>query len=404
MPWFAFKVKDPGGKLLRGTIEAPTEDKAIDQLLEDGYFVINVEPEKSGLATVDLSRYINWVSSRDMSFFYLQLSTMISAGISLIESLDILIGQTSNRYLQRVLKDVKNDITSGSDFSTALSRHPDVFNTVFVNLVKAGETGGMLDGILKKMAEFAERDQKLKAKLRSAMIYPVALIGVTIAVTAFLLTFIFPRFVKVFKRFGAELPLPTRILLQSSAFLSQHWLVMVSGLAVVVVIVVLWVKFTRTGKYCMDLVFISTPMFGTMYSKAVISRLVRTLGTLLGNGVNMLKALEVSRDVTDNVVLAELMKKAEASVTRGDPLHKPLGRSRHFPPMVVKMVEVGERTGSLSDLLVRIGDFFEYEVETSIVAITSIVEPVLIVVMGLLVGFVALAMLMPLFDLTKFIK
>lgn len=403
MPQFEFKVRDQNGKLIIGTIDAQDRDTLISRLMDKGYIIVSVKEEKPDILSIDIGSKFARIKNKDLVFLYMQFSNLINSGISLVESLEVLEAQTNNYKLKKILAEIRKDVLSGLSLSQAMKKHPKVFNRLFVNLIKAGETGGMLDKILERIANFSEKEHRLRGKIKSAMAYPIIMLLVAGGVVTFLLTFVFPRFIKIFKRVGANLPLPTVLLIHISNYLKYNYSKLFIY-AVILFFIYKYVKSKTWGEYLITRIKMGIPVFGDLIVKASVTRFCRTLGTLLDNGVPIITAMDIVEEIIDNVILADSVKNATKIVREGGTLASAFEKDRFFPPMIIKMIQVGEKTGTLGKMLVKASEFYETEVEMTVETLISMLEPLLIVVMGAVVGFIALAMFLPIFNMTKLVK
>ncbi len=412
MPYYKYKTIDRNGKAASGHGEAESEDAMIDSLMAGGCFVAEIsetrKPQKALSALLSstaggLSLYKR-VSQKEITFFYMQISALVGSGLTLVDSLDSLAEQAENRYFKSVINDLKTQVSTGKTFFEAVSSYPDVFDKLSANMIKAGETGAGLDTVLAEIAKFSERDAKLRAKVRSAMLYPGVLSLISASVVCFLIIYVFPKFTKIFAKAKGGLPRPTVMLMSISEFMQAHY---VHGLIAIALLVVFfkWLLETSEGfKRFVHRYALKLPIFGGIILKASVARFSRTLGTLLQGGVPVLKCLEISEEIIGNLTLKKIVRELTDGVAHGKTMYDTLRLHKIFPYTVTKMVQTGEKTGTLSRLLLRAADFLEYEAEVLIEGLTSIIEPVLIVGMGVVIGFIAMAMFMPMFDMTSTIK
>jgi type IV pilus assembly protein PilC len=342
------------------------------------------------------------VSTKDLAIFTRQFSTMINSGLPLVQCLDILGKQAEKEGFRKVITQTMRDVESGATLADALSRHPAIFNDLFVNMVEAGEAGGVLDVILNRLATYMEKMNTLKRKVKSAMTYPAVVFFVTIAATTFMLLFIIPTFAKMYSDFGSDLPAPTMIVMAISDLVRTKWWLLVS---VTVALVVGFRRYysTKKGKAVIDRYSLRVPVFGQVLLKASIARFTRTLGTLVSSGVPILEGLDITGKAAGNYVVKEAVAKTKASISSGQTIAGPLRDSEVFPPMVVQMIAVGEETGALDEMLSKIADFYDEEVDAAVDAMTSVIEPIMIVLMGGVVGGMVVAMYLPIFKLVSVI-
>jgi len=411
MATFNYVARDSLGKTVSGTSEAENEQMLVRRLRERGFWVQQVsaakaeaaqeeggygsrsEPEgASGFASIFMR-----VKGKDLSVFCRQFATMINAGVSLVRSLTVLEEQSPSPVLREVLRDIETSIEGGDTLWRAMSRWPRIFNTLFVGLVKAGETGGVLDETLSRLAGFLEDDQRLKRKVKAAMTYPVLVLFFAMGVLIGLVTFILPKFMEVFEDLGiaSSLPGPTMMLMAVSNFMIHQWWL------VIIIVVALWFsisqyKNSEAGKRNFDWLKLKLPVFGKLNHKIGLARFSRTLSTLLVSGVPILQALETVSGTLDNEIFAEAIMSARAAIREGEPIGDPLARSGLFPPMVVQMITIGEETGSLDQMLAKVAEFYESEVDATLQSLTAALEPIMIVGLGLIVGFIVISMFLPL--------
>ncbi len=404
MAIFRFKVRDEAGKLKTGEIEASNIENAADKLVESNFIVIELSEVKQNVLDLDISEKFTKIKSKEMVFFYLQLATLINSGVNLVESLIALEEQVDNIKLAKIVGVIRKDVLSGVSLSDSLRKFPDVFSNLVVNLIEAGEAGGMLDEILEKIAKFSENDQKVVAKVKSALAYPIIMMTVALSVVVFLLTFVFPKFVGIFKKMGGDLPWPTAFLMQISNFLTANiWTIIIVSISATIFFKYFFNK-TKVGSYLWDYTMLSLPLIGDLTVKANVARMSKTLGVLSDNGVPIINALNISNKLLENQILSNIITRTTTKVSEGVAISESLGKEDYFPPMVIKMISVGEKTGNLSKMLIKVGDFYDLEVEMTIETMLSLLEPILIVFMGITLGFIAISMFLPMFDMIKLIR
>jgi type IV pilus assembly protein PilC len=405
---FNYQVRDRAGKLVSGTLEADSQAAVVTKLRSLGYAPVSVEQVREG----GLSRDINIPGLGgkkpklgDIAVFSRQFATMISSGLSLIRSLSILTEQTENQKLAEVIGEIRDYVEAGGALSEALAEHPDVFPKLYTAMVRAGETAGMLDAVLLRIAETLEKDVALRRKIKSAMTYPVIVFAMAVLLTTFMLIFIVPVFAGMFEQLGGELPLPTQILQNASQFLTTPL-----GIAIYIgVPVALWQTFkyvrkTEQGRFQLDVIKLKLPVFGTLFHKIALSRFARNLGTLLKAGVPILQSLEITADTVNNGPIGMATKDVQDSVRQGESIAGPLTEHEVFPPMVVQMIAVGEETGQVDTMLEKIAEFYDQEVEAMTEALTSLMEPLMIAVLGGIVGSMVIALYMPMFEIFNLIE
>jgi type IV pilus assembly protein PilC len=401
---YAYKVRDREGKMAAGSMEAESEEAVVSRLRQLGYAPISVEAEKGdGLKTEIRLPGTGRVKLKDLAVFSRQFATMINSGLSLLRSLTILGQQTGNRRLAEVITQVGAEVERGTSLSAALAKHPKIFNRLYVSMVRAGEIGGFLDQVLVKVAETFEKEVELRGKVRSAMTYPVVVFTMVLLIVAAMLIFIVPTFESLYQSLGGTLPLPTRILIGASRGIRRYFLVLVLVLVAVAFAYRRW-RATPAGRYRLDQFKLKVKVFGPLFHKTALSRFSRTLATLIRSGVPILQALEIVAETVNNGVIARAVHDVQDSVREGESLAAPLSKHRTFPGMVVQMMAVGEETGALDTMLSKVADFYDQEVEAAVASLTSLIEPILIAVMGAAVGGMVVALYLPLFRIIELIK
>ncbi len=406
MAEFFYEALDKGGKQVRGIIDAANEDVIIEKLRGMGYYPLKVVQHKSSGNDMDIfalpgiRNIFHRIKQKHVMTFSRQLATLIDAGLPILRSLFILTEQVESVVFKEKINQIAKDIEGGASLSEALSKHPKVFDNLYVNMVRAGEIGGVLEQVLNKIAYFLEKRQALKGKVKSAMMYPIVVSGLAIIIVVFILWKIMPRFVAIFEQLGAELPGLTRMLVNASDILlhKTHYVIIA---VVALVIVYKKINGTREGKHFFDQMWMKLPVFGTLVKKVAIARFAGTLSTLITSGVPILQALDIVRDTSGNEVIARAMDKVYQSVKDGETIHEPLGECKVFPPLVVHMVAVGEETGAIDQMLTKVAEAYEREVDDTVSALTSILEPILIVFLGVIVGTIVVALYLPLFSIPK---
>lgn len=406
---YFYEALDKGGKQVRGVIDAANEDVIIEKLRGMGYYPLKVVQHKTSAKDVDIfalpgvRNVMHRIRQKHVMTFTRQLATLIDAGLPIIRSLFILTEQVESVVFKEKIHQMIKDIEGGGSLSEALSKHPKVFDNLYVNMVRAGEIGGVLEAVLNKIAHFLEKRQALKGKVKSAMMYPVVVAVLAGIIVGFILWKIVPRFVDIFQQLGAELPGLTLMLVKASEILLKRtWIVALIGIALF--IIYKKINSTRDGKYFFDRVKMKVPVFGTLVQKVAIARFAGTLATLVTSGVPILQALDIVRDTSGNEVVARAMDKVYNSVKDGDTIHEPLAECPVFPPLVVHMVAVGEETGAIDQMLNKVAEAYEREVDDTVNALTSILEPLLIVFLGAIVGVIVVALYLPLFSIPKVVK
>lgn len=396
---YSYRVRDRQGKIITGKLEADNEASVSARLREMGYFVIGVEVEKPSITKREIRILKPKVKTKDVTVFTRQFATMINAGLPLVKCLSILSEQTESPVLTEVIVDVQHEVEMGRSLSEALSKHPDVFSDLYTSMVKAGEIGGVLDDVLLRIATTLESEALIRSKIKSALTYPIAMFAISILLLVVMLVFVVPSFEKMFKEIGATLPLLTRLVMGLSHFLlSWMGMLVIAALIGGVIYLRRWVK-TPKGRRKYDALKLKLPVFGNLIHKMSLSRFSRTLGTLVASGVPILQALEITSKTVGNVLVAEAVDNVRAGVKEGESIARPLSQSPLFPPMVTQMLAIGEETGALDTMLNKVSDFYDSEVSTTVDAMTSLLEPILIVFLGLVVGIIVLSLYMPIFSL-----
>jgi type IV pilus assembly protein PilC len=408
MPSFAYQAKDATGKSVNGVIEAENERVLRAKLREMNYYVTGITQKQTTGLNTDIGQYFSrfqGVNEQALVVFARQFATMINAGLAMVRCLDVLSVQTEDGVLKPVITAVRREVEGGSTLAAALGKFPKVFSPLFVNMVRAGELGGILDDVLNRLATFLEKDFNLKKKVKSAMTYPAVILVMAVLIVMFLVIFIMPTFVELFNGMQMTLPVPTKILIGFTNGARNPY---VFGPVIVLSIVafILFNRYTSTqvGRRQFDAFKLKLPVFGMLIRKVAISRFCRTLGTLLQSGVPIMQALEIVGKASGNEVIAETVNKVRESVREGESIAVPLQLSGLFPPLVTQMVAVGEETGNLDGMLSKISDFYDTEVEYMLASLTSLLEPILILVMGFIVGFIVVSVFLPLYQIIGNIK
>jgi len=420
VPRFNYIALDARGQEASGLVEAPSTNAAISQLRQAGYFPTSVVEEairgldgevarqRAKMAPTTKPRAKRGivlfarrkVSSKILMIFTRQLATLIDSGLPLLRSLNVLAKQERDKVMRNTINKVADSVQSGSTFSDALALHPRIFNDLYVSMVKAGEVGGVLELVLTRLSEFQEKAAKIKNKILAAMVYPVIVMTMAVGIMGFLLVFIVPRFELIFQDLLGDKPLPpvTRFVIGLSGFMQSHGLVLL-GAVVLIVTAYKLIGRTRRGRLVIDNFKLRMPLFGNLNRKTAISRFSRTLGTLVTSGVPILQALNITRETAGNAAIAAAIARVHDSVKEGESIVQPMEASRAFPPMVVSMVDVGEETGKLPEMLLKIADVYDDEVDNAVVALTSMLEPIMIVFLAVIVGTIVLALFTPLISI-----
>jgi type IV pilus assembly protein PilC len=400
MPNFKYKARNNLGKVIEGTIVADNEAGVASALRQKRLELVSASPA-GGLGSIwaTLNKKGGKVTTKDVVIFSRQFSTMVNAGLPILQGLTIVAEQAENPDFRAVMTKVRDDISNGVPLSDAMAKYPKVFSTLYVNMVKAGEQGGILDIIFERLSEYMEKAEGVTRKVKSAMMYPVVVMSVACLVVIFLMVKVVPTFATVFASFGAKLPAPTQFLIDVSDFLASKKAFLIVVFLVVAWIVLTMYRKTKAGAYNWDKMILSLPVFGILVQKAAVAKFARTLGTLIKSGVPIMDALETVAKTSGNLVIEKAVFNARDSVREGKTLTQPLKESKVFPPMVTQMINVGEETGALDTMLSKIADFYEDEVDAAVEGLTSIIEPILIVFLGVTIGFIVVAMFMPMFEI-----
>jgi type IV pilus assembly protein PilC len=397
MPLYEWQGKTARGEQRSGTLKADSEALLRASLRREG-IILTKAAEKKGVGKIEKYNTNKKIKPLAVVLFTRQLATMITSGLPLVQSLDILSNQIEDKNLRGIVKEIKAKIEGGSRFADALRDYPKCFDELYVNLVVAGEEGGMLDTVLNRLAIYMEKIEKLKKKIKSAMIYPISIIVVAIGVVMILLIFVIPVFEGMFKDMGAELPLPTQIVINLSKFVQSSIIYMMIALAVAVFLFRRFYK-TESGQRSIDRLVLKIPVFGVLALKSSVARVTRTLATLLSSGVAILESLVIVARVAKNKIIEDALIVARARISEGKSMSEPLQESGIFPPMVVQMVQVGESTGALDNMLNKIADFYEEDVDNLVTNLTSLMEPLIMMFLGVILGGLIIAMYLPIFKI-----
>jgi type IV pilus assembly protein PilC len=396
MPTFTYTARTVGGELKTATIEARTRDEVVTMLRKQRLSVVKVDAEKP-------AGRLGGIKMRDIVVFTRQFSTMINAGLPVVQALDILGKQTENKALAAVTKEVVFDVESGTTIADALKKRPKAFNELYCNMVAAGEAGGILDTILMRLATFIEKTDALVRKVKGAMIYPGVIISVAASAILILLIFVIPTFEKMFSSVGMALPMPTRVVIGMSRFLQDFWWMLLGGAGAAAFAILNYYK-TDAGRLQIDSLLLKIPVLGDVLRKSAVSRFTRTLGTLIGSGVSILDGLEITARTSGNRVIQNAIMASRASIAGGETIAGPLQKSGVFPPMVISMIAVGEQTGGLDEMLSKIADFYDEEVDAAVSGLLALLEPMMIVFLGVVVGGMVVAMYLPIFDMMNTVQ
>lgn len=404
MPAFIYKARDKFGELLTASIEMENEMQAAASLRLMGYSVISIEEKRQLFPGFwKFLQKINKSHQHELIFFSRQLSVLLKSGIAITAAIASINEQVKSRYLKQALSSILKDVEAGLSFSMALGRHPDIFSEIFVSMVKAGEVGGNVSDVLERLARLSLRDFEIRLRINSAMAYPIVLVITALAIVNYLLVNIVPKFIAIFNSYEVRLPLPTQILLAVSFIASKLWFLAAGCFVVLVLIFRAYLK-TEKGKYRFDNYLIRMPLFGPLYLHIVISRMCRTLGEMVKSGVPILEGLYVTSKTMNNIVIRRVLENVRLAVSEGQPLGGSFKSSGIFPSIVIQMIILGEKSGRLDQMLIEAACFYDEEVNYKIKNLTTILEPLLLLIMGLMVGFIALSILLPIFNLVKVFK
>ncbi len=397
MPIYLYVAQTKKGRKLKGELEAADERIALSQLKRRNLTVTKIKQKPKDIFE-NVAFMQPKVTSKDIVIFTRQFSTMIDAGLPLVQGLTILAEQMENRTFRAMLKEITKDVEGGSTLAEALKKHPKVFDALFVNLVAAGEVGGILDTIMRRLADYIEKSEALKKRIKGAMTYPAVVVAIAILVIAVILIFVIPVFEEMFSSFGAALPGPTQVVVNMSRFMkgNMHWVILA-----VIAFVIAFKKYrnSKGGRKTTDSIALKLPVFGDLLKKTAIARFSRTLGTMIQSGVPILDSLEIVAKTSGNVILEEIIFEVRASIAEGQTIADPLSETDIFPGMVIQMISVGEATGALDTMLNKIADFYDDEVDTAVDALTSMLEPMLMLFLGGAIGGLVIAMYLPIFQM-----
>ena len=401
MPMYEYTARNVKGEIQKGQIDVASRDDVIAYLRKNRLQQVSLrEAPKSMNLNISFG---SGIKTRDIVIFTRQFATMINAGLPLVQSLSILAAQAENKVLKEITKAVVFDVESGNTLADAMAKHPKAFSQLYVNMVAAGESGGILDTILLRLATFLEKNDALIRKVKGAMVYPGVIMSVAFIAVAVLLIFVIPTFQSMFASVNLELPLPTRVVIGMSELLTGYWWLIIAVVAALAFLVKRYYN-TNDGRKRIDQILLSSPVLGDLLRKSTVSRFTRTLGTLISSGVNILEGLEITAKTAGNRVIHDAVMEARSSIAGGETIAGPLEKSKVFPTMVISMIAVGEQTGGLDTMLNKIADFYDEEVDVAVSALLSLMEPIMIVVLGVVVGGMVVAMYLPIFDMMNAIQ
>jgi type IV pilus assembly protein PilC len=398
MPEFTYKAKDSKGQMVTGTLEAENQQAVRMRLREKNFIVTSISAKSKSTNVKDMVAGFQKVKTKSLTIFSRQFSTMVSAGLSLVRALDILERQADDKKLKEIVHDVRMKVEGGSALADAFAQHPATFSDLYINLTHAGEIGGVLDDTLNRVAEFLEKDQELRSKIKSSMTYPTVIFVFAIVIVIFLLVFVLPTFSSIFEGLNVKMPAMTQFLINLSGAIRKFWYLFIAA-SIGAILLFRYYITTPQGKFKWHQFLLRVPVFGLLNKKVTVSRFSRTLGTLLSSGVPVMQALEVTSKAAGNKVVEKAIESVRVSIREGESISVPMEASGIFPPMVTQMIAVGEETGNLDAMLKKISDFYDMEVENTLEALTSLLEPLLMMFMGGMVGFIVIAMFLPMFTL-----
>ncbi|MBI5197677.1 MAG: type II secretion system F family protein, partial [Nitrospirae bacterium] len=387
------------GRPQQGEMAAKSKDEVVVSLRRQNIFITSVKAKSRELKlSLSLGKGGGKVKDKDLVVFTRQFATMIDAGLPLVQCLDILAKQTENKSFAKAIDEIRQEVEGGATYADALKRHPKIFNNLYVNMIAAGEAGGILDTILNRLSKYIEKSMKLKKQIRSAMVYPGTIVSVAVVVIMVLMIWVIPIFSQMFKDFGGELPAPTQMVMDASNFMKSNVIYMIVAVVVSGFALGRYYK-TENGSRVVDRLVLRLPVFGILARKIAVAKFTRTLGTLISSGVPILDGLEIVAKTAGNKIVEDALRVTRQSISEGKTLSEPLTKSQVFPPMVVQMIAVGETTGALDAMLGKIADFYDDEVDSTVGNLTSLLEPMLMVFLGVVIGFIVLAMYMPIFKM-----
>lgn len=417
MPVFAYKGLNDAGKEVRGVLDADSPKTLRALLKKQGVRIIEHREETgkrkggaaaaalsaAGATEIDFKRYFDRIDIEDVALATRQLATLLKSGITLIESLTAIVDQVESEKMKRVYGDVKAAVNEGSSLADALGQHPEVFDNLYISMIRAGEASGALDQVLVRLANFMEAQARLKSKIMSAMLYPIIMVGVGAIIMIILFVVVIPRITKIFEQVKADLPIQTKFLIMIADVVKGYWFLLIPGTALGIWFFSRWRKSPK-GRPKWDRFILSAPLFGTVVRMVAVARFARTLATLLRSGVPVLNALDIVKDVLNNVRLADIVNEARDAIREGESIATPLKRSKEFPPIVVHMIAIGEKSGQLEEMLENVADNYDFQVDQRVEGLTTLIEPIMIVGMGVGIAFVVFAVLMPILQLSQHVR
>jgi len=403
MKEFRYVYLDDSNRETKGFMEAEDSKELAATLKSYGYKVLSIEEVSKNALSIDVGELLFGIPREEIITFTIQLSTMLEAGMTILGALDVLMDQADKKSFRNIIRELRRDVASGTKLSDAMARHSTIFNNLYIRMVKVGETTGMLDQVLTRLASFMEAEEELKSSIKTAMSYPIFLLFVATAVIFFLLSFVLPRFIGIFNSFNIPLPKITRILLAISGFFSIYWAQVLVGLLAVFFVIYMFLK-TETGGWFVDTISLRMPLISTVIIKSNIARFSNTLATLISSGVPIIRSLEITASIMGNRLYSKLIGKAIEKVNSGSKLSEGLNNRKLFPPLLVRMLAVGENTGTSELMLLKVKQFYERDVKKAVKAMVSAIEPIMIFFIAFIVGFIVLSVMIPLLDMSKLIK
>ncbi len=406
MPVFEVRGFDAQGRAIKDVFDADSEKALKLQLKRDGIFIEHITERgaKSGKkGELDFSKYFERITIADLSVVTRQLATLIKAGIPLVDSIAALVDQTSNIKFKQVLSDIKNRLNEGSNLADALAHYPNIFSNLYVNMVRAGETSGTLEIVLERIADYTENQARLRAKITGALTYPVIMLLVAVGIISFLFVAVVPKITRIFEEMKASLPLPTKILIAVSSFVRDYWWLLILLAGITVYFIARYIR-SPSGRIRFDRLMLRAPIVGEITKMLAMARFSRTLSTLLRSGVPILQSMDIVKNILNNQILVSALEEARNSIREGESIAIPLKKSGQFPPLVIHMIAVGEKSGQLEDMLNNVADTYDYQVDARLSALTSLLEPIMILSMGAVIFFMVISILLPILQLNEFIK
>jgi len=404
MPQYRYKARDKDGALQSGMMEAAKKDAVADQLSSMGYIPVRIEEQAHSRFDVnDLMQRLQKVTSQDLIVFSRQLSTLMGAGVPFVQSLATIERQTENSRLKAAIVDMRKNVEAGAAFSDALARHPGIFSKMYVSMIRAGETAGILDDILERLALLAEHDAETRARVKAAVRYPLIVVVAVCLAFAFLVSFVIPKFAALYSRFKTELPMPTRVLIGINYVVQNYWYLVLLGL-VLFAGGVIWYLRTQRGRWQWDRIKLKLPVFGMLFQKVAFSRFARVFGAMQKSGISMMLTLEIVAETVGNVVIARVVDQMREDLREGKGLVEPMEASGMFPPLVIQMISVGEETGNIDTMLAKVSDYYDMDVEYTLRNLSTLIEPILLLFLGGMVLFMALGIFLPMWNMISLFK